>query len=378
MLRIGSRDCNLVGLPRRPSGTPLFIGPRVRYAHLVTLPLLEQLSAPPPRASLGDFPSPTEDHPALAASLGLEQLVVKRDDLNGTPFGGNKLRALEWLLPAAGPVVVSMGGYGSTWCAALAATAAERGQRASVALFPQPWSAPVAGVLSWTLAAGHVVLASSRWTFPMAMARAWAAARRKGPVSWVPAGGAAPLAILGSVNAALEFAGQMDAAGSRPEAIVVPLGSGGTSAGLLVGAWLVGWDVEICAVRVTDPWVANRWRVLTLAERTLRLLRRYGLDVRPGSARLRVVGEYLGDGYGHPTPDALRSVALAAAEGIALEVTYGAKAFSALARLAASFRRICFWHTFDRRLVSGPGGEHPLLREARAYAESLWPHRKST
>jgi D-cysteine desulfhydrase len=185
-------------------------------------------------------------------------------------------------------------------------------------------------------------------------------------------------ARLAGVNAALEFAAQMDVTGSRPEAIVVPLGSGGTSAGLLVGAWLAGWDVEICAVRVTDPWFANRRRVLTLAGRTLALLRGYGLDVRAGSARLRVIGEYLGDGYGHPTPDALHSQSMAAAAGIALDVTYAAKAFAAIRRLSDSFRRLCFWHTFDRRLVSGTECEHPLLREARAYAESLWPHQKST
>lgn len=344
----------------------------------MTIPLLEFLTTPPPRVALGEFPSPAEEHPGLAASLGLDQLVIKRDDLNGTPFGGNKLRALEWLLPAAGPVLLTMGGYGSTWCAALAATAARRGQRSYAALFPQPWSAPVAGVLSTTLASGHVTLAPSRWGMPLAIARAWRGARQSGPVTWIPAGGATPLAILGSVNAALEFARQMDASRSRPEAIVVPLGSGGTAAGLLVGAWLAGWDVEICAVRVADPWFAHRRRVLALVRQTLRLLRAHGAEAPRGPARLRVLGEYLGDGYGHSTSDALHAKSLAATSGISLDLTYGAKAFAALTPLSASFRRICFWHTFDQRLASRPGDEPPLLREARAYAESLWPHQKST
>jgi D-cysteine desulfhydrase len=342
------------------------------------LPLLERLPSPPPRTALGDFPSPVEVHPALAAALGLEQLVIKRDDLNGTPFGGNKLRALEWLLPGPGTALLSMGGYGSTWCAALSSLAAGRGQHVGVALFPQPWSPTVAGALSRTLASGHVELASSRWTFPAALARAWGSMRQHGTLRWIPAGGATPLAILGSVNAALETAGQLEAMGLRPEAIVVPLGSGGTSAGLLVGAWLAGWDVEICAVRVTDPWFANRRRVLALARRTLDLLHRCGLDVRPGAARLRVVGEYLGDGYGHPTPEAMRARAAAGAAGITLELTYGAKTFAAIGQLSASFRHICFWNTFDQRLVAGPQDEHPLLREAREHAESLWPLLKST
>ena len=44
-----------------------------------------------------------ESHGSLAKRLGLEALLVKREDLNGASFGGNKLRALEWILPAAGP-----------------------------------------------------------------------------------------------------------------------------------------------------------------------------------------------------------------------------------------------------------------------------------
>ncbi len=342
------------------------------------LPLLERLPSPPARTSLGDFPSPVESHPSLATAFGLERLVIKRDDLNGTPFGGNKLRALEWLLPGTGPAILSMGGYGSTWCAALATLAAARGKHVGTALFPQPWSPAVAGALSRTLASSHVELAASRWTFPVALARAWNSLHRFGPVSWLPAGGATPLAVLGTVNAALECAEQMEKLGARPDAIVVPLGSGGTSAGLLVGAWLAGWDVEICAVRVTDPWFANRRRVLALAGRTIDLLRRCGLELRPGAARLRVVGDQVGDGYGHPTAAARHAQAAAAAAGIALELTYGAKAFAALPPLSASFRHICFWHTFDQRLVSGSADEHPLLRVAREHAESLWPHQKST
>jgi 1-aminocyclopropane-1-carboxylate deaminase/D-cysteine desulfhydrase-like pyridoxal-dependent ACC family enzyme len=334
--------------------------------------------APPPRFALGDFPSPVEDHPALASAYGLERLTVKRDDLNGTPFGGNKLRALEWLLPAAGPVILTMGGFGSTWCAALTSAAARQGQRVHAALFPQPWSAVVAGVLATTLRSGQVTLAPSRVGFPIALARAWRASRRNGTVTWIPAGGATPLAILGSVNAALEFVRQVEPLSAAPEAVVVPLGSGGTAAGLLVGAWLAGWDVEICAVRVTDPWFAHRRRVYALAGGTLRLLRRLGVPASRGSARLRVLGAQLGGGYGHSTTDARRAVSLATEAGLALDLTYGAKAFAALEPLATSFRHICFWHTFDQRLVSGHAGEHPLLREARGYAESLWPHQKST
>ncbi|HUK63934.1 MAG TPA: hypothetical protein VLV15_11385, partial [Dongiaceae bacterium] len=55
----------------------------------------------------------------------------------------------------------------------------------------------------------------------------------------------------------------------------------------------------------------------------------------------------LGAGYGHPTAEGERARALAAPYGLALDPTYGAKAFAAVASLPArGFRRVVFWHTF--------------------------------
>jgi D-cysteine desulfhydrase len=349
----------------------------MRYAVSVNPPLLDLLPHPPAHLSLGKFPSPVEEHPALATRLGLESLTIKRDDLNGASFGGNKLRALEWLLPSVGPAILTMGGYGSTWCAALAKATVQTGQQVHVAMFPQPWSITVAGALATTLAHGEVTLARSRWGIPLALARARYSAGSVAKVSWLPPGGATPLAVLGGVNAALEFVAQRNAPSERPDAIVVPLGSGGTAAGLLVGMWLAGWSVDICAVRVTDPWFANRRRVLTLARNTMRLLGATGARVSEGRAVLRIVGDQLGAGYGHPTAEASRARGMLAEAGITADLSYGAKAGAALAPLAASFRRLCFWHTFDARLTPQPDREHHLLRQARGYAETLWPLPKS-
>ncbi len=344
----------------------------------MTLPLLELLRDPPPRRALGVFPAPLEPHPALADALGLETLMVKRDDRNGAVFGGNKLRALEWLLPVAGPRIVTMGGYGSTWCAALATATRGTGQRAEVALFPQPWTAAVAGALSATVAGAGVHLAARRWQLPWVLARAWRAARAGGPVTWLPAGGSTPLATLGSVNALLESARQQAATGApRPGAIVVPYGSGGTAAGLLVGARMLGWDTTIVAVRVSDPWFTTRRRLLRLADRTAALLARHGAPTPLGNAGLLLNAEQLGAGYGHATAAGAEAAECFSAAGIPLDVTYSAKACAALRGLAASFRHLWFWHTFDPRLVAS-SSDHPVMADAHRNAELLWPRPKST
>lgn len=345
----------------------------------MTIPLHRLVPALPTRHPLGRFPSPLEHHPALARQLGLSHLAIKRDDLNGTPYGGNKLRGLEFLLPTLRASVVSFGGYGSTWCAALSVYAGMRGCKAFPALFAQPWSPTVAGLLATTVGHGEPALASTKLGLPHALARSWWRARRFGRPSWLPAGGATPLAVLGTVNAALECVEQLEAAGSgRPDAVIVPCGSGATAAGLVLGFGLARWPVTVCAVRVSEPWYATAGRVLSLARRSARLLRRCGLEGAVELAPLRLVSDQLGAGYGHPTPAAVRLQGLMAAAQIPLDVTYSAKAAAALSGLGSSFPRQLFWHTFDVRLVHQPAPDHPLLRRAHLHAESLWPQPKST
>ena len=345
----------------------------------MSLPLVALLPDPPPRQALGTFPSPVQSLPDLAHQLGATSLTIKRDDLNGTPVGGNKLRALEWLLPEAGPSVVSLGGYGSTWCAALATVAKATGREAHCALFPQPWSETVAGALGTTLANGQVHLASTPHRLPFALVRAWLTARTCGPPTILAPGGAGPLGVLGSVNAALELARQIAADElPRPDAIVVPLGSGSTAAGLWLGCQIARLPATICAVRVASPFIASRRRIFRLIARTRHLLQQRGLDLPDFDVPLVVITDQLGAGYGHPTGAASAVLTQLAQAGITADLTYSAKAAAALGPLAASFPHLCFWHTFDPRLALPPAMHHPLLHQARTYAESLWPLPKST
>ena len=344
----------------------------------MSFPLAALLADPPPRHALGTFPSPVQPLPDLAREIGASSLHIKREDLNGATFGGNKLRALEWLLPATGRTVMSLGGYGSTWCAALATAAKATGRVAHLALFPQPWSDTVAGSLATTIVSGDVYLATSPARFPLAMVRAWFSARTFGPGSFIGPGGAEPLGVLGSVDAALELAQQVDSGELPcPDAIVVPLGSGGTAAGLLLGCQVARLPVTICAVRVASPFMASERRVRSLVTRTRRLLLRHGLDLPAFNVPLIVLKNHLGAGYGHPTAGGRTARARLAVEGITADPTYAAKTAAALHDLSASFPHLCLWHTFDPRLASPSKVEHPLLFQARTCAESLWPLPKS-
>ncbi|MGH7675925.1 MAG: pyridoxal-phosphate dependent enzyme, partial [Gemmatimonadales bacterium] len=173
---------------------------------------------------------------------------------------------------------------------------------------------------------------------------AWVAARRLGTPRWVPGGGAHPRAVIGHLLAALELGQQLP---TPPDAVVLPLGTGSTAAGLVLGLACLGWPTRVVGVRVA-PWpIANAWRSAHLARAGARLLAHCGLSVpRPTSFRPLVV-DGLGRGYGFPTPRGEAARARAAAHGLALDATYGAKAFAALSALPGrGFHRIVFWHTF--------------------------------
>ncbi|HYT70453.1 MAG TPA: pyridoxal-phosphate dependent enzyme [Gemmatimonadales bacterium] len=307
--------------------------------------LTQKIRAALAPCSLGCWPTPLEPAPGLARALGLDELRLKREDRSSGRCGGNKVRGLEFLLAGApaGTVFVTVGGTGSTHCLATAVHAATLSCRVALAQFPQPETEASRAVAAACDAnAALVVRARTRAGLPFALRAAWRGARRLGPRRWVPGGGAHPRAVVGHLLAALELAAEYP---TPPDAIVAPLGTGGTVAGLVLGVAQLGWPTRVVGVRVAPALVANRWRTLRLARRARRLLARFGVPFP--APRSPLVVEGLGQGYGHPTPQGEAARRLAEEHGIILDPTYGAKAFASLMeRAACDARRVVFWHTF--------------------------------
>jgi D-cysteine desulfhydrase len=142
--------------------------------------------------------------------------------------------------------------------------------------------------------------------------------------------------------AGLELAHQVT---TPPDAIVVPLGTGGTAAGLLLALGTLGWATRLVGVRVAPVIVANRWRTLQLARAARRLLARAGVALPAPPSPVVIDG--IGRGYGWPTPDGEAARRLGCEHGLVLDPTYGAKAFAYLVRRATcDVQRVVFWHTF--------------------------------
>lgn len=273
-----------------------------------------------------------------------------------TPLGGNKVRALEFLLGDVRPgdVVVTVGGVGSTHALATAVYASRLGARAAVYRWPQEMndSARLVDARLGHLAAVH----DASW---IGAAYVRVALRRlTARVRWIPAGGTSPLGILGHVDAALELAEQI-AAGVMPlpAQVVVPLGSGGTAAGLLLGFAVANLPIEVVGVQVVPRVMANARRVHGLAAATTRLIERVTgrrlRTLRPGT--LAVERAYYGGAYGRPTEQGL-AAALRFREahaGAMLDATYSAKACAAALARGTGRGATLFWNTFDSRLLVG-------------------------
>lgn len=293
-----------------------------------------------PHLALGDGPTPVR---RLRAVDGVEAWV-KQDGLFGGPYGGNKVRKLEWVLADArrrgSRTILTIGALGTNHGLATAVYARRLGMGAALVLVDQPVDDHVRVQLQRLRASGaalHFTRSTPRTVAALPFLLARHAGRRGArPVApyYLPVGGSSPLGVLGYVEAGLEL-GEQVAAGALPEPahVVVPVGSGGTVAGLALGLRLAGLRSRAVGVVVNDRLRLDAARTARLAGRAAELLRRRGAAlpvgplVRPDDVLL--ARDWLGAGYGRPTAEAADAAALLRdADDLALDPVYAAKAMA--------------------------------------------------
>lgn len=305
-----------------------------------------------PHLVLSERPTPVRKLPDLG-------IWVKEDGAFGAGgWGGNKVRKLEWLIPDAQRrgrrSILTFGGLGTNWGLATALYAREHGLETALALLDQPVDEHVRAQLARLEASGariHRTHTKRRTVamLPWLLARNARGAR---PPYLLPAGGSSPVGALGYVEAALEIVAQVED-GSLPEPaqVVVPVGTGGTAAGLALGFQLAGLRSRVVAVVVNDQLRLDGRTIARLARRTAALLERRGAplgELRLEPEMLDLTRDQIGAGYGHATEAAGRAAALAAEERLSLDPVYTAKAMAGLLALRADGRLggpVLFVHT---------------------------------
>jgi 1-aminocyclopropane-1-carboxylate deaminase/D-cysteine desulfhydrase-like pyridoxal-dependent ACC family enzyme len=288
--------------------------------------------------------------------LGDVSLLVKRDDLTTPTFGGNKARALELLLAGVRPdeLLLTVGSTGSTHALAVAFFGARLGAQTRVMTWPQE-EHDISRATAARLRELATVTASRS---PVAAMMRAGIARLTSRSRWIAAGGSSALGALGHASAAIELVDQLARDGEpAPHTIVVPLGSGGTAAGLLLGLALAEVPTRVVGVRVVPSVVGSPRRVMRLARGAAALFAsRAGVSAPElHHDRLLVDDSQYGGAYARQTHASREAAALVrAGGGPALDGTYSAKALAAALIRArrAPDERVLFWLTFDGRWLA--------------------------
>jgi len=301
-----------------------------------------------PRLRFAHLPTPVEPLPRLSALLKGPTLITKRDDQTGLAFGGNKTRKLEYLLYAAqeagADTLITAGAVQSNHCRQTVAAAARFGMACVLVLFGDPPNPPDGNHLLHHLLGAEVVF-TERERVKQKLEEVYESALSAGKHPYlIPYGGSNPTGALGYVNAMLELAEQ----GVDPDWIVFPTSSGGTQAGMLVGAHISGYRGKILGISVDEPADELMARVADLALQTADFI---GKKESFSAGDVLVNDDYLGGGYavmGSVEVEAIRL--FAAYEALLVDPVYTGRAAAGLIDLIRQgfFKpdeTVLFWHT---------------------------------
>lgn len=333
-----------------------------------------------PRFPLAALPTPLQEAPRLRQALGGEKrcprILIKRDDLTGLAFGGNKARKLEFLtgdaLRQGATVLVTTGAVQSNHARMTAAAACAAGMRSALILTARESHPAMQGNLLIDQLLGaevHFIGPNSDPKIATGdeeakISEVMAKLRERGEKPYlIPVGGSSPIGALGYVSGTLELVTQLFQMGVSPSRLYYGNGSRGTQAGLVLGARMYSAPYQVYGVAVSGGEPEKTERAIRIATQAAEIL---GVPVKLSAADFPNDEGYIGAGYGIPTEGCLEAIRLLArSEGILLDPVYTGKAMAGLIDHVRKGRiepgdTIVFLHT---------GGTPALF----AYVENLTP-----
>jgi 1-aminocyclopropane-1-carboxylate deaminase/D-cysteine desulfhydrase-like pyridoxal-dependent ACC family enzyme len=327
------------------------------------------------RVRLAATPTPLEYAPRLTKALGGPRIYIKRDDLTGLAFGGNKTRMFEFVLGKAVhercDAVVGGSAVQSNYSRQLAAACARLGLACYLVLRRVRGNADneVQGSLLIDLLVGaHVQLVDDDPELHAAALRALVKRLRlEGHRVYLARQASEAdnaLHAVAYVDAVLELGDQVAAMGIDPGWIYVA-SLDTTHAGLLAG---LRATAAMTKLRAVSPIPMSIWPGRSIEQEVARIANEVssllGLGVIVGQSEPDLTTAYAGARYGEVTRPSLEAIRLfARTEGILLDPVYTSKAAAALIDHVRQGRltkhdTVVFWHT---------GGQPALF----AYAPQL-------
>ncbi len=313
----------------------------------------------PDKINLAHLPTPLEE-----ITFRSKNFLIKRDDYTGSDFLGNKIRKLEYLLYEArklkSDIIFTCGGDQSNHARATASAAAKIGFNTRLFLWGNE-KRNVEGNLFLNKMYNAEISYLNKSEFDNVdeiMTEERRKLIKKGKrVYVIPAGGSSTLGIWGYISFMNELKKQIDL--KNINGIFSACGSGGTAAGLLVGAALNKAKVKILAVNVLLPKEIIRKKILQLAEG---VILDFKLACSIDESKLEIIDGYSTEGYKNISEDKIKLITeFAGSTGILLDPAYTGKAFCAFNDLVLKKekgKRIVFLHT---------GGIYGAFQKLKSY-----------
>lgn len=311
----------------------------------------------PARLSLAQLPTPLQPLERVSRECGNgHRLWIKRDDLTGAELSGNKIRKLEFVAAAAREqgcdTLITCGGLQSNHCRATALVGARLGFKVHLILRGEPGEDPDGNLLLGHLAGARIsCYPAKQFSRELdSLFASWADhyAGEGGKAFCIPTGASDGLGLWGYIAGSEELGTDLQAAGIETAHVVCATGSGGTQAGLTLGAALHQLPMQIWGVNVCDD---EAWFLNKIDEDIADWHRRFGADIPLPDYSARVIDGYVGPGYGRADPEIFDTIAwLARTEGLVLDPVYTGKAFHGMLKEIAAGcfkdrRDIIFLHT---------------------------------
>jgi len=292
-----------------------------------------------PRRNYLQGPTPIEGAPAFSLVLGGKvNIFIKRDDLLPGCAGGNKTRKLDFCIADAiengADTIITCGAVQSNHCRLTLAWAVKEGMDCHLILeerVPNSYKEDGSGnnflfqILG--VKSTKVVPGGSDMLGEMEKVAEKLKAEGKKPYI-IPGGASNSIGATGYVACAQEIQQQLFDQGLKIDHMVVPSGSAGTHAGIVVGMYGTNAGIPVSGINVSRPKDLQEGIVHALAQETAKHV---GMRGDLPASEITCFDSYVGPGYSLPTESMVEAVKLLAqTESILLDPVYSGKAMAGL------------------------------------------------
>jgi D-cysteine desulfhydrase len=277
------------------------------------------------------------------------QIFIKRDDLNGLLVSGNKARKMEYLIADAKRkkcnLIITCGPVQSNHCRTAVVFAKYFNLDCHLFLRGKPGRNYTGNLLIDKLFdAKTIYITPSQYKMRNEIMAKYAKKIKK--LNYkpyvIPEGGSNEIGALGYLDCMKEMVGFIK--NNKIDGLYCAVGSGGTYAGLLLGKKLLNLKIDLNGIIVCDSVPYFTEKILRICQTAIK---KFALPVRINENDINLINGYVGEGYGIPYAEELKTISRVAKHGIILEPVYTGKTFFGMLKTLKKkkYKKVIFIHT---------------------------------